>query len=68
MFNVAILTYDQAALFELGCATELFALPRSEFKTWYQTEVITFQTQPIHYLGGLLVQVKQVLDLSDMTY
>jgi len=63
MKNVAILTYDQAALFELGCATELFALPRPEFQDWYQTEIVTFDSLPINYVGGLTAQAKQIRDL-----
>ena len=39
--KVAILTCEQVSLFELGCAVELFALDRPEFKAWYQTDVVT---------------------------
>ena len=66
MKNVAILTYDRAAMFELGCATELFALPRPEFETWYQAEIVTFEHQPLNYLGGLSVQAKNVTELSSL--
>mgnify|MGYP000324001995 FL=1 len=64
MSNVALLTYDRAALFELGCATELFALPRDEFETWYQAEVVTFDAKPLTTLAGLGLVAKQITDLT----
>ena len=44
MQHVAILTYHHSSLFELGCAVELFALKRPEFETWYQCDVVTFDS------------------------
>lgn len=32
MRRIAILTHTHCSLFELGCAVELFALPRPEIK------------------------------------
>ncbi|MDN4502407.1 helix-turn-helix domain-containing protein [Alteromonadaceae bacterium BrNp21-10] len=62
--RVAILTYDQAAFFELGCAVELFALPRPEFSNWYQTEVVTFDSQPLSFNGGIMLQAKVIQSLA----
>ena len=42
MKTLAILAYNHMALFEFGCAVELFALARPEFNDWYQTKVVTF--------------------------
>ena len=42
MFNIAILAHHNTALFELACATELFATARPEIKNWYRCEVISF--------------------------
>ena len=65
MSKVAILTYDNAALFELGCATELFALPRTEFKNWYDTQVVCFHGETINTIAGLTLKAKQVQDFLD---
>jgi len=62
--RVAILVDEGLALFELGCAVELFALPRPEIPDWYQTEVVSFSTQPLNATGGLQVQPKVVSCLS----
>lgn len=65
MKRIAILTYDEAALFELGCAVELFALPRPEIKNWYQTEVITFERGALEVTGGLQIMAKPVNSLKE---
>ncbi|ASP40901.1 AraC family transcriptional regulator [Bacterioplanes sanyensis] len=53
MKKVAVLTYNGAALFELGCAVELFGLPRPEFDHWYQCQVITFEQGPLVSTAGV---------------
>ncbi len=40
MINVAILAYDNLAVFEFGCAMEIFGLERPEFDDWYRTEAV----------------------------
>lgn len=62
--RVAILVDEGLALFELGCAVELFALPRPEIPNWYQTDVVSFSAHPLSATGGLLVQPKVVSTLS----
>lgn len=66
--KVAILTFDNLALFELGCAVELFALPRPELEHWYQTDIVTFESGSLGATGGITLQTKQVshLDNYDM--
>ena len=64
MKKIAILTYNNAALFELGCAVELFAIPRPEIKNWYQTEVISLDQGPHNTSGGLQISSKHVKDLE----
>lgn len=64
MQNIAILTYNNAALFELGCAVELFALPRPEVHNWYRAEVVTLDAGPHHSSAGLQLIAKQVTDLD----
>lgn len=64
MYKVAILTYQNAALFELGCAVELFALPRPEFDEWYEAEVISFEGGSLNTTGGLQLVAKQVNSLD----
>ena len=62
--KVAILSFDNIALFELGCAVELFALPRPELDHWYQTDVVTFDHGQLAATGGILLQTQQVTDLE----
>jgi len=64
MHRVAILTYDNAALFELGCAVELFGLPRPEFNHWYTSEVVSFSGGPHQVTGGICVSSKRVQSLE----
>jgi len=63
--RVAILVDDEIALFELGCAVELFALPRPEIHNWYEAEVVSFANQRLNSAGGLLIQTKTICSLSD---
>lgn len=42
--KVIILVCGQLSLFELGCATELFALPRPEIDQWYSTDVLSLDS------------------------
>lgn len=65
MHKIAILSYDGAALFELGCAVELFGLPRPEFKPWYQCDVVSFDAGPLKTTGGLFLSVIQTESLQD---
>ncbi len=65
MHRVAILTYNQAALFELGCAVELFALHRPEFEHWYECEVVSFSKGPFLSSGGLQFTSKHIKHLND---
>jgi AraC family transcriptional activator FtrA len=53
MPKVAILVFEQVAMFELACATELFSLPRPEFENWYQTKFVSFERAPFATVGGL---------------
>ena len=65
MKRIAILTYDNAALFELGCAVELFALPRPEIEDWYQKQVVTFDDCALEVTGGLTIMAQQVSSLDN---
>ena len=53
--RVAILTYPNLCTFEFGCAVELFALPRPDFKNWYQTDVLALQSEAVTATGGFQV-------------
>lgn len=66
--RVAVLTYDHIALFELGCAVELFGLPRPEYEDWYRCEAIAFSSGPFTLLAGLQLQARTIkrLDAYDM--
>lgn len=47
MTKVAIVVSQNLVLFELGCATDIFALHRPEIKNWYQTDIVSFHSQPL---------------------
>ena len=67
MKNVAILIFDNGAMFELGCAIELFAMPRPEFSEWYACDVVAFANSPVTMTAGVKVQVKTVSNLDSYT-
>lgn len=58
--QVTVLVFDRISLFELGCATELFALPRADFNHWYQCNVVSFDTDTRKALAGLTVGCERV--------
>lgn len=62
--NIAILCNEYTALFELGCAVELFALDRPDIKNWYKTDVISLVDDPVKTTAGLQLGVKQVNSLA----
>lgn len=66
--RVAILSFPHVAMFEMACAVELFGLPRPEFESWYQCEVVSFEDTPLETTAGLMLQAKAVkqLDSYDM--
>ncbi|MDU0356057.1 helix-turn-helix domain-containing protein [Paraglaciecola aquimarina] len=65
MHKVAILAYEKLATFELSCAIEIFALSRPEYENWYQTEVVSFESQPIKATGGISIYTKCIDSLVD---
>ena len=62
--HVAILVHPQIAMFELGCAIELFGLPRPEMKSWYLAEAIAIgrPNATVHCGVSLTVNSKSDLD------
>jgi AraC family transcriptional activator FtrA len=65
MYKVAILIYDKVSLFELGCAVELFGLPRPEFQDWYECEVVSFSHGPFNSTAGIELIGKCIKDLDE---
>jgi AraC family transcriptional activator FtrA len=65
MSKVAILAFDQISMFELACAIEIFALPRPEYKNWYETDVVCFEKGNVRATGGISLSATRVNDLSD---
>ncbi|MEM7360970.1 MAG: helix-turn-helix domain-containing protein [Pseudomonadota bacterium] len=65
MQKIAILSYNGSALFELGCAVELFALPRPEFEQWYECDVVSFNPGPLKTTGGLTLSARQIESLHE---
>lgn len=64
MHKVALLAYDGFAAFEMGCATELFALARPELPGWYHAEVVSFESGPLRTVAGMQVTVATIVDLE----
>ncbi|MCF6194231.1 MAG: helix-turn-helix domain-containing protein [Kangiellaceae bacterium] len=62
--KVAILTTGQVSLFELGCAVELFALPRVEIENWYQADVVSFSDDAQQSTGGIGITSLNVNNLD----
>ncbi len=63
-YKVAIVVDETIALFELGCAVELFSLPRPEIDEWYQSDVVSFTKGNLSATGGVSIKAKSVTDLS----
>lgn len=63
--KVAILAHQHIALFELGCATELFGLARPEFEEWYHAEVVSFEEGPFQAISGVELSTRCISDLND---
>jgi len=64
MHSVAILTYSNASFFELGCAVELFALPRPEQQSWYCSEVVSFESGQLSLPAGVQINAKCISSLE----
>lgn len=65
MKNIAILIYQDIALFELGCAVELFGIPRPEIDDWYRCEVVSFDSGAIKSSCGVSLNAKKTQSLGD---
>lgn len=65
MRRIAILTHAHCSLFELGCAVELFALPRPEIAHWYACDVVNLEGAPFESTAGVTIAAKCVTNLSD---
>lgn len=64
MSKVAILACPDGALFELGCAVELFGLRRPEFEDWYSADVVTFEQEELTYTSGVTLGAKKIRSLK----
>lgn len=64
MIKVAILATDQGALFELGCAVELFGLSRPEYQNWYRADVISFGAEDLRYTTGIQLKARKIRSLQ----
>ncbi len=66
--QLAILAHPHASLFELGCAVELFALPRPEINNWYETQVVAWQANQLSALCGIQLQITEVSRLDNFSH
>ena len=65
MKKVAILVYEGVPAFELGCATEIFALPRPEFANWYQTQIVSYENHLVGSVANLKIAAACITNLDD---
>lgn len=64
MHRIAILTHPHCSLFELGCAVELFALPRPEIEHWYHCDVVNLDHAPFCSTAGVIIQAAHIDTLA----
>ncbi|BFM10629.1 transcriptional regulator FtrA [Simiduia litorea] len=67
MQNLAILAFDDVAFFELGCAVELFALPRPSLDDWYKCDLVSFSAGPLKTTAGFHICARQIDNLDPFT-
>jgi AraC family transcriptional activator FtrA len=65
MKKVAILCKQDVSLFELGCATEFFAISRPEIPNWYQGEVVSFTQKKVRAPGNITIEIRQITTLKE---
>ncbi|OUR81019.1 AraC family transcriptional regulator [Marinomonas sp. 42_23_T18] len=65
MNQVAILCKQDVSLFELGCATEIFALSRPDIPHWYQGEVVSFTQKKVRAPGNISIDIRQIETLKE---
>ena len=63
--QVAILCKQNVSLFELGCATEFFALERPDITNWYQGEAVSFNEPKIRSAANILMDVRLINSLDE---
>ncbi|MBL1434869.1 MAG: transcriptional regulator FtrA [Rhodobacteraceae bacterium] len=61
MHRVKTLAYNGLCTFEFGIATELFALPRPEFPSWYTFQTVALEPE-IWATGGVRIRVDGTLE------
>jgi AraC family transcriptional activator FtrA len=62
--SLAVYLFDGMSAFELGCVTEVFALPRPELNlaTWYEFRACAGTTRPLRALGGFSLVAEHGMD------
>ncbi|MBR7825271.1 helix-turn-helix domain-containing protein [Actinospica sp. MGRD01-02] len=61
--TVAAYLFDGMSAFELGCVTEVFALPRPELDVpWYEFKACAQTQRPLRALGGFSVAAEHGMD------
>lgn len=53
--RVVVVAYEGQAMFELGIATEMFGLPRTEVEHWYNYRVCSCEERQVRATAGLSV-------------
>lgn len=60
---MAILVTQNLPLFELGCALEVFSLPKKEISPWYKCDVVSFDGEKLATSTGMSIEVTEVSEL-----
>ncbi|MEL7044334.1 MAG: transcriptional regulator FtrA [Pseudomonadota bacterium] len=59
---VCVLAYDGLCTFEFGIGTEVFALPRPEFRRWYRFQTVAAEPGPLAAVGGISIRADTGLE------
>ncbi len=63
MYHMAILVTQNVPVFELGCALEVFSLPKQTIQPWYKCDVISFDGAHLQSSSGISIDVLEVSEL-----
>ncbi len=63
MRHVAILVSQPLPFFELGCAIQVFSLPRDEHSNWYKCDIVSFEQEQLCSLPGMEVKINCIEEI-----
>ncbi|WJG07916.1 helix-turn-helix domain-containing protein [Aliiglaciecola sp. LCG003] len=63
MQHVAILVSEPVPMFELGCALEVFSLPKKDRPYWYKCDLVSFDGSRLTSSTGVTLEVPEISEL-----